>query len=190
MADEMLGSHVLRSEMNARPPLQPLSRNRLLQLAAMGLALLITACNPPAGPEDFEATIRAGEGLGDRVRLQSLRGQVVVLDFWAHWCEPCYESAPAMNRLHERFSAEGVAFYGVNTEGNLSPRRLIEEHARLEASFPSFHDTSGELGKLYQVSSLPTLIILNREGKISSRHFGLVNEERISSAIESALSRQ
>lgn|SRR5690554_473692 len=159
----------------------------LRQLMTIALLISLAACSPPQGPDDFEATIRAGEGLGDKVRLQSLRGRVVVLDFWAHWCEPCYESAPALNRLHERFSEEGVSFYGVNTEGNLSPRRLIEEHARLEANFPSFHDTSGELGKLYQVSSLPTLVVLDKQGKISSRHFGLVNEERVRGAIESAL---
>lgn len=159
----------------------------ILLSASLGGAL--SGCNPPAGPEDFEATIRAGEGLGDRVRLEALRGHVVVLDFWAHWCEPCFESAPAMNRLHERFGNRGVAFYGVNTEANLSPRRLIEEHARLGAVFPTFHDQDGTLGKLYQVSSLPTLIILDRNGRISSRHYGLVNEQRVESAIEQALAK-
>lgn len=94
-----------------------------------------------------------------------------------------------MNRLHERFGNRGVAFYGVNTEANLSPRRLIEEHARLGAVFPTFHDQDGTLGKLYQVSSLPTLIILDRNGRISSRHYGLVNEQRVESAIEQALAK-
>lgn len=176
-------------------PQRPSDRSvRRFVIRSTGLALLVLAvlamgaCKGPTGPEDFEATIRAGEGLGDRVRLQSLHGNVVVLDFWAHWCDPCYESAPAMNRLHEKFTEKGVLFYGVNTEANLSPRRLIEEHARLEANFPSFHDTSSELGDLYQVSSLPTLVILGREGKISSRHFGLVNEQRVEAAIEAALS--
>lgn len=151
-------------------------------------ALWIAACSPP-GMDSFEATVRAGEGVGDRVRLEDLRGRVVVLDFWAHWCPPCRESAPVLNALREEFPEDRVSFYGVNVEGDLSPRRLIEEHAEFGFAFPSLHDPDGTLKEGYHVSSLPTLVVVDPEGKVRGRHIGAAHEAKVRELIEDALGR-
>lgn len=107
----------------------------------------------------------AGEGVGDRVDLKDLRGHVVVLDFWASWCPPCRRSIPILNELAEELRAREVHFYGVNTEPVPSPR-VADFHRELGAEFPSFHDPDGELQTLLGVEALPTLVVIDSEGRI------------------------
>lgn len=156
---------------------------------ALSLCLAFASACSPQGMDDFEAVVRAGEGLGDRVRLEDLKGRVVVLDFWAHWCPPCRESAPVLNALHKEFQGQEVSFYGVNVEGNLSPRKLIAEHKDFGFEFPSLHDASETLKSGYFVSSLPTLVVVGRDGKVHGRHIGAAHEEKVRKLIEEALGR-
>jgi cytochrome c biogenesis protein CcmG, thiol:disulfide interchange protein DsbE len=142
-------------------------------IALLALATTIRYENLDCGPSttgepapDFAAVVRAGEGRGDRVSLDALRGRVVVLDFWAHWCVPCRESTPILNDIRAELSDEPVSFYGVNVEENLPPRRIIEEHARLGAAFPTFHDQDKSMTTDYRASRLPTLVVIDREGVI------------------------
>jgi thiol-disulfide isomerase/thioredoxin len=152
------------------------------------LLALFAACSPQ-GMDGFEATVRAGEGVGDRVRLVDLAGRVVVLDFWAHWCPPCRESAPVLNALREEFAEDEVSFYGVNVEGELSPRRLIHAHQDFGFAFPSLHDPDGEMKQGYYVSSLPTLVVLDRQGKVVGRHVGAASRKKVDELIRTALDR-
>lgn len=161
---------------------------RVMFRSLLAFALLASsiACSPQ-GMDSFEATIRAGEGVGDRVRLEDLKGRVVVLDFWAHWCPPCRESAPVLNALQAEFPEERVSFYGVNVEGELSPRRLIQEHRDFGFAFPTLHDVEGVIKQGYLVSSLPTLIVLDPDGKVRGRHVGAAHEAKVRSLIQGAL---
>jgi thiol-disulfide isomerase/thioredoxin len=157
-------------------------------LRLLVLLALLAACSPQ-GMDQFEATVRAGEGIGDRVRLADLAGRVVVLDFWAHWCPPCRESAPVLNALRETFAEDEVAFYGVNVEEELSPRRLIHAHQDFGFAFPSLHDPDGVMKEGYYVSSLPTLVVLDRQGQVVGRHLGAASREKVDELIRRALNR-
>lgn len=155
---------------------------------ALPLFLLLASC-APKGMDEFEATIRAGEGIGDRVRLADLKGRVVVLDFWAHWCPPCRESAPVLNALRARYPEDQVSFYGVNVEEELTPRRLMQVHREFGFGFPSLHDAEGVMKAGYFVTSLPTLVVLDREGNVHGRHIGAADEQVVGSLIEGALAK-
>jgi thiol-disulfide isomerase/thioredoxin len=157
-------------------------------IVAIVAFVLLAACSPQ-GMDSFEATVRAGEGMGDRVRLADLRGRVVVLDFWAHWCPPCRESAPVLNALRAEFPEDQVSFYGVNVEGDLSPRRLVHAHQDFGFAFPSLHDPDGAMKTGYYVSSLPTLVVIDPEGNVRGRHIGAADEAKVRGLIRDALPR-
>jgi thiol-disulfide isomerase/thioredoxin len=160
-------------------------RNETKRSAYVVLFLLaslaaLAGCDDDEGPApEFEAVVRAGEGRGDRVALSSLRGRVVVLDFWAHWCEPCRESTPVLNEARAALGDAPVSFFGVNVEETLAPRRVIEEHARFGAAFPSFHDQDKRIAEAYDVRRLPTLVIIDRQGTIRFSGSGMPNAQRL-----------
>ncbi len=151
----------------------------LVVLLLFTITCLVTrapnACAPgDEGPApDFTQVVRAGEGRGDRVSLSALRGRVVVLDFWAHWCAPCRESTPVLNAVREALGDAPVSFFGVNVEENLAPRRVIEEHTRLGAAFPTFHDQDKSMARAYRANRLPTLVVIDRDGTIRFRDSGI-----------------
>src|SRR5690606_17185798 len=97
----------------------------------------------PAPPFDLPLIAGAGSVEGDRISLEALRGQVVVLDFWATWCVPCRESIPIFNRIHERYGDE-IEVLGVNVESGQRREMIEEGHARFGARFPSVHDQAFE----------------------------------------------
>jgi thiol-disulfide isomerase/thioredoxin len=136
---------------------------------------------------DFDAVVRAGEGRGDRVQLSALHGRVVVLDFWAHWCEPCRESAPILNAIRSDLGSAPVSFYGVNIEEELAPRRVIAEHGRFEYAFPTFHDDDNSMQTAYEVSRLPTLIVIDKDGVVRHRSSGVPNREDLEDLIRRLL---
>ncbi|MBC7174328.1 MAG: TlpA family protein disulfide reductase [Polyangiaceae bacterium] len=136
---------------------------------------------------DFTAIIRSGEGRGDRVELAALRGRVVVLDFWAHWCEPCRVSTPELNAVRESLGDSPVSFYGVNVEANLAPRRVIEEHVRFGATFPTFHDEDRSMTTAYRADRLPTIVVIDREGIVRFRGSGVPDRRRFERLIRELL---
>ncbi len=149
-------------------------------VALLGLATTVrwerVGCGPSGdeGPApEFVEVVRAGEGRGDRVALSRLRGRVVVLDFWAHWCGPCRESTPILNQIRANLADEPVSFFGVNVEEELAPRRVVLEHARLGAAFPTFHDQDKSMVTAYEANRLPTLVVIDREGIIRFKDSGV-----------------
>lgn len=136
---------------------------------------------------EFTQIVRAGEGRGDRVDLAALRGRVVVLDFWAHWCGPCRASTPVLNAIRESLGDAPVSFFGVNVEDDLAPRRVIEEHTALGAAFPTFHDQDKSMSTAYGATRLPTLVVIDREGEIRFRDSGIPDREGFEALIRGLL---
>lgn len=136
---------------------------------------------------EFDAVVRAGEGRGDRVQLSALHGRVVLLDFWAHWCQPCRDSVPVLNAIRERLGPDAVSFFGVNIEEDVAPRRIIAEHERFGYAFPTFHDQDNSLQTAYGVSRLPTLIVIDKEGVVRHRSSGVPDGEDLEDLLRGLL---
>lgn len=137
----------------------------LIVAVATGLAFWTERAEPAP---DFTLDIIAGEGLGDRVSLANLRGEVVVLEFWASWCGACRRSVPALNELKEHLP--DLQIYGITSEG-LTPAELREAHSHFGFDFPSLRDDVG-IAQLFGVEDLPTLVIIDPEGHIHWHHIG------------------
>jgi len=107
---------------------------------------------------------------GKNLRLSDYRGQVVLLNFWASWCGPCRQEMPALEKLHQRYGSYGFTVLGVNVEENSTPaRRMLRE---IPVSFPILFDTRNQVSKQYQVSAMPTTVMIDRDGNMRHLHKG------------------
>lgn len=151
-------------------------------LAAAALGLWLEAGLEPA--PDFTLPVVAGAGArdGDRLSLADQRGRVVLLDFWASWCAPCQQSIPILNRIEAEHGG-AVTLIGVNVEAGLSPGQIEAAHADFGATFPSLHDADGRLSDAYGIAALPTLVVIDPEGRVVETRAGVPDEARLEALI-------
>lgn len=118
---------------------------------------------------------------GDYHALTELKGKnLTVLDFWATWCQPCMRSLPAIQKIHDTYNDRGVQLIGLNQDG---PRNLskVEPFVRsMGITYPVLLDLNGELAADYQVTGIPTIIILDSNDRIVWVHQGYIpGDEKI-----------
>jgi thiol-disulfide isomerase/thioredoxin len=129
---------------------------------------------------DFSLPVVGGEGAtqGDRVRLSDLKGQLVVLDFWASWCDPCRQSIPILNQVAKDLAKEGVRVYGINSESLAAPA-INRVGQRWGIAYPVLHDATAEVMDRYDVSALPSLYLIDRQGVVRKSHAGAPSAQRL-----------
>ena len=132
-------------------------------LAASAFAV---APAPNAAAPDF--TLRGADGRN--VRLDELRGQVVLVNFWATWCGPCREEMPRLETLYEKYHKSGFVLLGVNVDDD--PHLALATAAKLNVSFPVLLDTDKKVSKLYDLNTMPSTIVIDRDGKVRYVHRG------------------
>lgn len=120
-----------------------------------------------------------------RRSLKDLRGQVVVLNFWASWCDPCKDEAPVLERAHKRLSASragtvlGVTYRDLTRDSQKFVRRF-------GLTYPSVRDVDGELAKDYGTRALPETFVIDRTGKVVSVSRGTVTTRFLERALAAA----
>jgi thiol-disulfide isomerase/thioredoxin len=117
---------------------------------------------------------------GRAYRLGSLRGKVVVLDFWASWCGPCRRSMPQIEALHREFARKGLVVLGVNSEDPDAASKYLREKGY---SFPTLMDKTGTVGNQFNVKGIPTSVVIDRTGKVSAYLVGAGTEDRLRTAV-------
>jgi peroxiredoxin len=121
----------------------------------------------PAGPApDF--TLRTMDG--PNMRLQEQRGRVVMVNFWATWCGPCRQEMPQLNRLYEKYRASGFVLLGVNVDDDA--RKAADLAAKLGVRFPVLLDTDKAVSKRYDLATMPSTVIIDRDGTVRHVHRG------------------
>jgi cytochrome c biogenesis protein CcmG, thiol:disulfide interchange protein DsbE len=105
---------------------------------------------------------------GEPVALSSLRGKVVVLDFWATWCGPCRHELPIVDKLREEF-ADKVQFLGINDEDNGTVKSFLRKNAY---GITVLMDSKRTVHRTYGVHAIPTLFVIDREGVIRQHFIG------------------
>lgn len=111
---------------------------------------------------DFELQ----DGQGNAVRLSDLRGQPVLVNFWASWCPPCQAEMPAMQAVHERYAEEGFVILAVNVTAQDSEAAAMDFIASRGLTFQVLFDRNGEASRLYETRALPTSFFIDSQGII------------------------
>jgi thiol-disulfide isomerase/thioredoxin len=134
----------------------------------------------------FTLTVLDGEGKTKKVRKDDLAGKIVLIDFWATWCPPCRKELPEIQKLIEHFDRENPAdvvvialsldrrpsdLAGVRSlvERSLSEQKLALSGGRVGQIAL---DPTGALGEAFDVSAIPTVVLLDRQGVIRLYHVG------------------
>lgn len=107
---------------------------------------------------------------GQRLRLSDLRGQVVVLNFWATWCGPCREEMPLFERAAAEFAGQGLVLIAINVQERPGAVRTFVE--RLGLTYPIGLDEKGTIARRYRVRSFPTTYFVGRDGTVEGRRVG------------------
>jgi thiol-disulfide isomerase/thioredoxin len=125
---------------------------------------------------------------GDDVTLSALRGDVVVVNFWATWCIPCREELPLLESLSRAYAEEGVRFVAVSTD-EPSTRHLIP--AAIEEAGVTFDNwvgaTTVDMERFGLGTELPATAVLTRDGTVAARLFGVVTEQGLRKQIRRAI---
>jgi len=142
-------------------------KTSLRALLVCGLLAAPALAVAPAGPAPkFQLTSMAGAPIS----LDQLKGQVVMINFWASWCGPCREEMPVLEKLYAKYKPMGFTMIGVNVEPD---SKLAAEWLKATpVTFPILFDTKSEVSKLYQVSSMPSTVIVDRKGNLRWMHRG------------------
>ena len=117
---------------------------------------------------------------GRPVKLEDLRGQVVLLNIWATWCGPCRDEMPSMERLHRELGPRGLKIVAVSVDAapgavapNGQPGGDVGEFARqLGLTFTIWHDPAGEIQRVYRTTGVPESFIIDRNGVIQKKVIG------------------
>jgi thiol-disulfide isomerase/thioredoxin len=107
---------------------------------------------------------------GRQADLANLRGKVVVIDFWATWCKPCLESMPELKSMYDKYHEKGLEVIGVNLDNKemeAQVKQVIEKQGILWPQRFEGKGMNDPLAKLYIISSLPTVWLLDKDGKIA-----------------------
>jgi cytochrome c biogenesis protein CcmG, thiol:disulfide interchange protein DsbE len=132
-------------------------------------------------PVDFDLKRLNGDG---SLQLSSLRGKVVVVNFWASWCDPCKSEAPRFQAAFERYGNR-VAFVGVDTaDYSADAGRFLDRYG---VTYPNVRDPDRSVLGKYGGLPIPRTFVISPNWKVTGYIFGEARAEEIDSAIQKAL---
>jgi cytochrome c biogenesis protein CcmG, thiol:disulfide interchange protein DsbE len=118
-------------------------------------------------PKDFSFTLD-----GKPTKLSDLRGKVVLLNFWASWCQPCVEEAPSLNALEQRIQPLGGTVLGVNVginDGEDTYKKFLTDY---DVDFPTYRDATQKLAESYGTIAYPETYVIDRNGRFDRKIIG------------------
>ncbi len=138
----------------------------ILPIVLFLLVPVVYADNIKGPAPDFTLKSRSGEN----IKLSELRGEVVMINFWASWCAPCRQEMPLLEVLYKKYSDLGFTLLAVNVEEDSSKADdLLRD---IPVTFPVLYDNTNKVTKLYKVVAMPSTIIIDRDGKMRYLHRG------------------
>jgi thiol-disulfide isomerase/thioredoxin len=134
--------------------------------AAPALALDAGARLPEIGLTDVR---------GARVDAASLKGKVVIVDFWASWCGPCKEEMPVLERLYKKYKSRGLVVVGVSVDQELGNVKGFLK--QVPVSFSIVHDAEHKVAGRFKPPRMPSSYVVDRNGIVRYVHAGFRDED-------------
>jgi peroxiredoxin len=141
---------------------------RFLPALVVGLTFAsapVVASSPAPAP-DFTLPARDG----GKIHLGDLRGQVVMINFWATWCGPCRQEMPLLEQIHEKYEPLGFTLLGVNVEPDSKEAQAWL--AKVPVTFPILFDRDNAVSSSFGVEAMPSSVLIDREGRVRHVHRG------------------
>lgn len=129
---------------------------------------------------------------GDSVSLQSMRGKVVLLDFWATWCKPCVKSMPELDAMYRDYQKLGLVVVGVSVDQGEDREKKVKKFLdKKPVGYPIVvDDEAAATWEAFNVAALPTLYLIDRDGRILDRWTGVVDLLAVRTAVDRAIGMQ
>ena len=124
----------------------------------------------PAPPFDLPLLGSPSSSGDSTVALEDLRGQVVLVNFWATWCKPCEDEMPAMQTLYEALHGRGFELVAISVDESSSEVEEFQE--RMALGFPIALDPAQEISAAYQTMGFPESILVGADGRVVERYVG------------------
>ncbi len=147
-----------------------LTLKQIVLMVSVSMFLLAGAQAESEMAPNFTLKNRSGEN----VKLSELRGQVVLVNFWASWCGPCRQEMPILEKLYKKYKSLGFVILGVNVDDK--PKQAESLLKLIDVSFPVLFDTDKKISEKYKVTAMPSSFLIDRDGKLYSEHKGYLPE--------------
>lgn len=118
---------------------------------------------------------------GGEITLSALRGQVVVLNFWASWCDPCRDEAPFLERAWRKRKDQGVMFIGIDYLD--SEKEALAYLKEFDITYPNGPDLASKIAQKYRIRGVPETFIVDPEGRIVFFKPGPMTEQELLSEL-------
>jgi peroxiredoxin len=149
---------------------------RLLSSLLLSCLLVSAAAGSKLKVGDIPPDKFGRSATGEKVRLSDYRGKVVVISFWASWCPPCRAELPRMIALQRVATREKLVVLSVNWQQPYDQFRVLRDDLK-KYDLTLIGDEYGSLGKTYDVTAIPHMVIIGKDGKIAAIHIGYDESE-------------
>ena len=122
---------------------------------------------------------------GQTIRLASLKGHPVILNFWASWCDPCNAETPLLQTTWQQYQADGVVFIGIDYQDQQQAAEQFLQ--KYHVTYPTGPDTSGAISVDFEVSNVPATIFIDRSGVVVRQHLGPVTAQILDDELQQLL---
>ena len=165
--------------------------------------------NPPAGATEFKPQAQGEQAPdpaaelegkpapsftldtldGKAVKLEDLKGSVVVLDFWATWCPPCREGLPHVDKAYQDMKGQGLKAFAVNVREDKPKVQGFVDQTKL--GLPVLLDADGKVSEAYLANAIPETVIIGKDGKVAKVLVGTdpSNPDRVAQAVKEVMGK-
>lgn len=162
----------------------------VLALVVVAIAIQLAGCSSrtaqaACGGDECLPDLKYIDTTGVAHTPESMRGKVVVINFWATWCGPCKKEIPDLSKLYLKYRDKGVVMLGVLTNDDPPDHELLNFQSDFEMEFPVVRQSSDILVSYNYPQALPTTFIFDRSGRrVGQPRVGAIRSEELAATLE------